>query len=162
VITHADRVTAPELAALREELEALHPGAPVLESAHRADHLLDVRADQKRPLSHLKGRSVAALSAIGDPLSFETGLESLGVEVAQRWRYPDHHAFSERELRSAEELRGGLPLVTTLKDFARFPDRWDKILTGETYVLGVKLEILKGRNIWIDTLDRLAKEAEAA
>jgi tetraacyldisaccharide 4'-kinase len=162
VITHADRVTAPELAALREELETLHPGVPVLESAHRADHLLDVRADQKRPLSHLKDRSVAALSAIGDPLSFETGLESLGVEVAQRWRYPDHHAFSERELRSAEELRGGLPLVTTLKDFARFPDGWDKILTGETYVLGVKLEILKGRNIWIDTLDRLAKEAEAA
>jgi tetraacyldisaccharide 4'-kinase len=162
VITHADRVTEAELASLREELQALHPGAPVVESAHRPDHLLDVRADHKLPLAHLKGRSVVALSGIGDPLSFESGLESLGVAVNQRWRYPDHHAFTERELRSAEDLRGGLPVVTTLKDFARFPDHWEKLLTGETYVLGVKLDIIKGRNVWMETLDRLAKAAEAA
>jgi len=162
VITHADRVTAAELTALRDELETLLPGIPVLESAHRSDHLLDVRSDRKLPLTHLKERTVVALSAIADPLSFETGLESLGVAVAQRWRYPDHHAFSESEMRSVQALRGDLPIVTTLKDFARFPGGWENLLTGEVYVLGVKLEMLKGRNLWIDTLDRLAKEAEAA
>jgi tetraacyldisaccharide 4'-kinase len=162
VITHADRVTAPELAALRAEIEALHPGVPVLEAAHHPDHVLDVRADKKLPLPHLKGKAVAALSGIGDPLSFETQLEALGAAVAQRWRYPDHHAYSERDLRSAEELRGALPLVTTFKDFARFPKNWSEILTGETLVLGVKLEILKGRNLWIDALDALARGAGKA
>ena len=162
VITHSDRVTVEALTALRAELAALRPGVPVLESAHRADHLLDVRADRKLPPEHLAGRDVVALSAIGDPLSFESGLEGLGAKISQRWRYPDHHAFSARELRSAEDLRGGLPLVTTLKDFARFPDGWEALLSGEVYVLGVKLEILSGRNVWIDTLDRLARDAEAA
>jgi tetraacyldisaccharide 4'-kinase len=157
VITHADRVTAPELAALREQIEAIHPGVAVLESAHKADHLLDVRTEQKLPLSHLKGKAVTALSGLGDPLSFEASLEELGASLAQRWRYPDHHAYTDRDLDSVQKLRGDLPLVTTLKDFTRLPEDWRERLTGDVWVLGIKLEILKGRNAWIDTLDGLAK-----
>jgi hypothetical protein len=41
----------------------------------------------------------------------------------------------------------------------RLPDRWRELLTGEVLVLGIKLELLKGRNVWIDTLDGLAKQA---
>jgi tetraacyldisaccharide 4'-kinase len=157
VITHADRVTAPELAALREEIERLHPGVQVLESAHKPDHLLDLRTEKKLPLTHLKGKAVTALSGLGDPLSFETSLEELGATLAQKWRYADHHAYSGRDLDSVESLRGDLPLVTTLKDFTRLPPDWRERLGGEVLVLGIKLDILKGRNAWIDTLDALAK-----
>jgi tetraacyldisaccharide 4'-kinase len=162
VITHADRVSAPELADLRAEIEALHPDAAVLEAAHKADHLLDVRSDSRLPLAHLKGRSVVALAGLGDPTAFETQLEGLGAVVAQRWRFPDHHPYSEQELHSVQNLRGDLPVITTLKDFARFPAGWETILTGDLLVLTVKLEILKGRNVWIDTLDAMAKDAEQA
>lgn len=157
VITHADRVTAPELAALRERIESIHPGVSVLESAHKADHLLDVRTEKKQPLAHLKGRAVVALSGLGDPLSFESSLEELGATLAQKWRFPDHHAYTARDLESVQKLRGDLPLLTTLKDFTRLPDGWRESLTGEVWVLGIKLDILKGRNAWIDTLDGLAK-----
>lgn len=157
VITHADRVPAERLAALRAELERIHPGVRVLESAHRPDHLLDVRTEKRLPLAHLKGKAVAALSGLGDPLSFEASLEELGSSLAQRWRYADHHAYTARDLASVERLRGGLPLVTTFKDFTRLPPDWRERLGGEVWVLGIKLEILKGRNAWIDTLDALAK-----
>lgn len=157
MITHADRVTAPELEALRAEIEKIHPGVPVLESAHAPDHLLDVKTEQKHPLSKLKGQSVVALSAIGDPLSFENTLESLGAKLAQTWRYPDHHPFTARDLKSVEDLRGGLTLVTTHKDLVRLPDDWRERLGGEVLVLGVKLDILKGKNIWVDALEALAK-----
>jgi tetraacyldisaccharide 4'-kinase len=80
--------------------------------------------------------------------------------LAQTWRYPDHHAYTEDEMLSIESLRGGLPLVTTSKDFVRLPARWRELLSGEVLVLGIKLEILKGRNQWIDTLDALAKSGE--
>jgi tetraacyldisaccharide 4'-kinase len=156
VITHADRVTAVELARLRDDLEALHPGVQVVESAHKADHILDVKTEAKLPLSRLKDAAVVALSGIGDPLSFEAQLEGLGVKVAQSWRYPDHHPYSSRELKSIEDLRGGLPLVTTHKDFVRLPEDWRERLSGEVFVLGIKLELLKGRNAWIDMLDQLA------
>jgi tetraacyldisaccharide 4'-kinase len=161
IVTHADRVTAPQLEKLRADIDAAHPGVEILESAHKADHVLDVRTEEKHPLSHLKGKAVVALSGLGDPLSFETQLEALGATIAQSWRYPDHHAYTERELRSITELRGGLPVVTTYKDFVRLHERWRETLTGEVLVLGIKLDLLKGRNIWIDTLNELAVRAEA-
>ena len=159
IITHADRVTASELSLLREEIWKVHAGVKLLESAHKADHVLDVRTEKKYPLSLLRGKSVAALCGLGDPLSFEAQLEELGAELAQAWRYPDHHPYTEREMISIEALRGGLPLVTTFKDFVRLPGNWRDILKGEVLVLGIKLVILKGRNVWIDTLDALAKDA---
>lgn len=159
VITHADRVTAAELAGLRKEIEKIHSGVTILESVHKADHILDVRTEQKLPLDHLKKKAVVALSGLGDPLAFESQLEELGAALSQIWRYPDHHAYTEREMRSIEHLRGGLPIVTTLKDFVRLPDRWRDIIKGEVLVLGIKLELLKGRNLWIDTLDSLARSA---
>ncbi|UPT75973.1 MAG: tetraacyldisaccharide 4'-kinase [Elusimicrobiota bacterium] len=155
VVTHADRVTTAELSALRKQLEALHPKVLIVESAHQADHLLDVRTEKKLPLSTLDGKAVVALSGIGDPLSFETQLEGLGAKVAQSWRYPDHHPYAARELKSIEDLRGGLPVVTTHKDFVRLPADWRERLGGEVYVLGIKLELLKGRNGWIDALESL-------
>lgn len=160
VLTHADRVTAADLTRLRDEIEKIHPGVPVLESAHKADHILDVRTEKKLPLEALKGKAVVALSGLGDPLSFESQLEELSAVISQTWRYPDHHPYTEREMRSIEALRGGLPLVTTFKDYVRLPDRWREILKGEVLILGIKLEMLKGRNAWIDTLDALAKGAE--
>ena len=159
IVTHADRVTAPELTKLRAEIDAAHPGVVILESAHKADHVLDVRTEEKHPLTHLNGKAVVALSGLGDPLSFETSLESLGATLAQRWRFPDHHVYTEKEIRAIADLRGGLPLVTTYKDFVRLPDRWRETLTGEILVLGIKLDLLKGRNVWIDTLNELALKA---
>ncbi len=156
VITHADRVTAVDLARLRADIEELHPGVQVVESAHKADHLLDVKAQVKLPLLRMKDKAVVALSGIGDPLSFEAQLEALGITVAQSWRYPDHHPYSSRELKAIEDLRGGLPLVTTHKDFVRLPEDWRELLGGEVLVLGIKLELLKGRNSWIDRLEELA------
>lgn len=156
VITHADRITAAELAHLRSDIDSIHPEVPVLESVHKADHLLDVKTEANLPLKHLQDKSVVALSGIGDPLSFETTLESLGASLAQSWRYPDHHPYTLRELQSMENLRDGLPLVTTHKDFVRLPHDWRNRLSGEVLVLAVKLELLKGRNIWIDTLEALA------
>jgi tetraacyldisaccharide 4'-kinase len=157
IVTHADRVTAPELAKLREDIDAAHPGVTILESAHKADHVLDVRTEKKHPLSLLKDKPVVALSGLGDPLSFETQLESLGASIAQSWRFPDHHAYTERELRSISDLRGALPVVTTYKDFVRLPERWRETLTGEILVVGIKLDLLKGKNVWIDTLNNLAE-----
>jgi tetraacyldisaccharide 4'-kinase len=54
-------------------------------------------------------------------------------------------------------LRGGLPLVTTFKDLVKFPEGWRDMLNGEVYVLGITLDIIKGKNIWIDTLVGLAE-----
>lgn len=156
VITHCDRVPPAALSTLKERLAALAPKAPMVESTHRPDFLLEVKTEKRHKLSELDGRSVVALCALGDPGAFEEQLTGLGAKIAQRWRYPDHHPYTSRELRSIEKLRGHKPLVTTFKDYTRLPRGWKDELSGEVFVLAIKLDITKGRNIWIDTLLALA------
>ncbi|MFH1618269.1 MAG: tetraacyldisaccharide 4'-kinase, partial [bacterium] len=90
MITHCDQVPADALALLRARITELHPKARILESIHHPEFFLDLNRARKVKLDELKGPAVA-LSAIGEPESFEHTLRSLGLKLRQIWRYPDHH-----------------------------------------------------------------------
>lgn len=152
LITHADLVDEDRLSELRRAIEEAAPGLPLAEAVHRPDFLLDLKKEQKRRLSHVKDQKVACLSGIGDPQSFESILRKLGAEVVQLWRFPDHHPYTEEELRSIENARNGIPLITTFKDFPRLPKGWQEILSGEVLALGVRMEITKGKALWESAL----------
>ena len=71
----------------------------------------------------LAGRRVVAFSGLGDPARFVAMLDALGADVVARRDFPDHHAFSERDLVAIGALAReyeALP-VTTSKDAARIP-----------------------------------------
>jgi len=152
LLTHIDLVAEGALESLRQELHAVNPRAALLESVHKPDFLLEVKTERKQRLSHLEGREVAALSGLADPVQFEDCLAHVGMAVAQKWRYPDHHRFTRRELASVDHLLHGMPLVTTFKDVVRFPTGWRELLRGEVYALAIKLDIVKGKNAWTDAL----------
>lgn len=155
LITHTDRVEPDRLAELKDRLRSIHPKAPILEAAHRPDFLMDLRTEQRLPLKHLKGTPVGSFCAIGDPASFQSHLKALGAEPNQAWRFPDHHVYTIEELRSIENIRVGMPLVTTLKDVPRLPLLWPEILSGEVLALSIRLEITRGRELWDSELLRL-------
>ena len=96
--------------------------------------LLDPLSGKREPLEELRGRQVIAVSALGDPESFEDSLAELGAVIAERFRFSDHHQYSGREL--AQALRENTMTVTTAKD------------------------IVKLRSFLGDGLDRFAKGAE--
>lgn len=152
LITHADLVAPERLAEIRAAVEAARPGLPVAEAVHRAEGLYSLKDDGRHSLRWLKGRRVCALSGIGSPVSFEAELKRAGAELVQAWRYPDHHPYTASELRSIESVRGGLPLVTTFKDFPRLPAGWQTLLPGEVVALGIKLEVVKGKARWEEAL----------
>jgi tetraacyldisaccharide 4'-kinase len=148
VLTHVDRVAPGILSALREELESLAPDVPIAEALHKPRHLWDPRTAEKLPLSRLKGRDIVSVCGLGDPESFESSLRKLGATLAQAWRFPDHHRYTELEVRSLQNLRGDRPLVTTFKDLPRLPPGWERTLPGEVWVLCVGLRITKGQEEW--------------
>jgi tetraacyldisaccharide 4'-kinase len=160
VLTHADAVEPKRLDALKEELRAYNDTAPVLEAAHKPDFLLDPRTGKRHKLSELDGRKVVTFCGLGDPSAFEGLLERAGAKIAQRWRFPDHYPFKLKDLDSAARLAHGAPIVTTFKDFPRLPAGWESKVKGEVLLLAVKLDIFKGRNVWIDSLLRLAGESQ--
>ena len=79
---------------------------------------------EKNGLGELRaGPPALAFCGVAAPERFFAALEAEGVTLAAVVPFPDHHAFSEAELRRLERERArlGAVLVTTEKDFARLP-----------------------------------------
>ncbi len=142
VITHCEQVTQDSIEKLRGEIRAAAPKAEVVESMHAPEAFIDPVTAEKVDLNVLKGRKAVSLCGIGDPASFEETLKKMRIELSQIWRYPDHHPFSLDDLAAAQQTRGDLPLITTHKDFARFPQGWQQVLPGGVLILSVKIVFL--------------------
>lgn len=63
----------------------------------------------------LKNRAVTAFAGIAKPDRFFNALESMGISPTRRVRFPDHHTYSERDLRTMP----GEVHITTEKDAVR-------------------------------------------
>ena len=143
VLTHCDQVSARELENIKDKIREYNDLVEIIESQHQPEYYFDVCKARKVELKDVKGE-VACFSALGHPETFENTLKGLGLVIKQAWRFPDHQHYTEQHLRTFEETRHGLPLVTTFKDFVKFPDNWRDILTGDVYVLSVNLQIRGG------------------
>lgn len=139
ILSHCEQAAVGALAALRSEIRRLNPSAEIFESNHVPEFFIDPVTAQTTPLGALKGRPASVLSGIGDPASFEAALAALKIDLKQIWRYPDHHAFTPVELDSARRAAQDLPLITTYKDFVRFPADWQKHLAGGVLILSIKI-----------------------
>ena len=90
------------------------PDKPIFRARLQADAL--AAAD-------LIGRPVFAFAGIARPEKFFATLAQIGASVVQKRHYPDHHAFTPREIEKllAEAATRDLLLVTTEKDHVRVP-----------------------------------------
>lgn len=66
---------------------------------------------------------VVAFTGIGKPQKFFDMLKANGFELARTIAYPDHHDFSEHDLRALARIADAqnAPLITTKKDHVRLP-----------------------------------------
>ena len=84
------------------------------------------------------GRRAFAFAGIARPDKFFTMLTDAGVHVADTLPFPDHHAFSEADLRRVLDLAARLDAcpVTTPKDAVRLAAAW----RDRVGVIGVSLD----------------------
>ncbi|HNW45274.1 MAG TPA: tetraacyldisaccharide 4'-kinase [Elusimicrobiales bacterium] len=139
ILSHCGQAGPAALDALRAEINRLNPRAEIYESNHVPEFFVDPVTARTTPLDALKGRQASALSGIGDPASFEAILAGLEIDLKQIWRYPDHHAFTPTELNSARQAAGDLPVITTYKDFVRFPTGWQEMLGSGLLILSIQV-----------------------
>lgn len=154
VLTHCDQVDVHQREAIKDQIREYNDAVEIIESQHEPEYYFDICKTQKKDLAEIKGPAVC-VSALGHPETFENTLTGLGLELKQKWRFPDHHYYTEENLHTFEDTRNGLPLITTFKDFVKFPDNWREILTKDVYVLSVRLKILGGdkeMNLFTDAL----------
>lgn len=155
-LTKSDGEPDPELMAT---IERHRPGTEVIECTHEPKYLQAVNGDQRLELSDLKGKRVAAMSGIAVPESFEDFLKQLGADIALRFRFLDHHRFSELELqRVFEKARQAEVdyLITTEKDAVRIPESIQAPIPF--YYLRVEIEWLAGEADFARAVSRISAE----
>jgi tetraacyldisaccharide 4'-kinase len=94
-------------------------------------------SDQKR---------VAAVAAIARPKRFYDALRRHGYEVVSEFTFPDHHWFTDAEVKEIEigaRRRGASAIVTTAKDAVRL-ERHHGVLTLPWAILPLKVSIEPG------------------
>ena len=114
----------------------------------------------------MRGRKIMAVSAIGNPASFEQTLSDIGTVIIESLRYPDHHDYSMQEmndiLQQAQSL-GAEAIVITEKDAVKIPNEvihagWDI----PVYVICVQVTFQSGAQEFHAMLfDRLSQRLGA-
>ena len=140
-LTHTDRASPEALARLRALVgRYCRAPEPVL-TRHRLTALRGPTGERRAP-EQLSGRRALAVSALGNPASFEDSLRAAGAELSPL-RYPDHHAYTADDLDDiarAQALHGAEIVVLTEKDAVKLPVP----LPFEAWVAECELEILSG------------------
>jgi tetraacyldisaccharide 4'-kinase len=95
-----------------------------------------------------------AISAIGNPDSFERQLVALGADVTSA-AFPDHHPFSAQDAaRLAAQARGLDRAVCTLKDAVKLGPLWPRGAVPLWY-LSQAVEVERGGALIREALRRL-------
>ena len=83
------------------------------------------------------GRRARVVCAIGNPAAFEATVRRLGAEVVETRLFPDHHRYAPADMASV--AAGGLPVVTTAKDWVKLRHLWPA--GREVHVVGQGVEV---------------------
>jgi tetraacyldisaccharide 4'-kinase len=130
---HAVVVVGSGAAGQRVAAMAADAGVPVIKANMVAAAI---------PAASLRGKRVLAFAGIGHPEKFFATLAQAGALVIEQMAFPDHHVFTDEDVRRifARADAMELVLVTTEKDAARLAKQPNaKALAGQTEVLPVSL-----------------------
>ncbi|MCR5176184.1 MAG: tetraacyldisaccharide 4'-kinase [Anaerovibrio sp.] len=131
----------------------------IVESIHHPQSCIELCewkrniADEGMPVTIIKGKKVVALSAIGNPVSFEQTVCSTGAVIIESFRFPDHHEYTQEEMVDAMEQavrQGAEAIVTTEKDAVKLPMEFlaavpeDKAIP--VYILTVEVVLQDGKD----------------
>ncbi|MBO5899710.1 MAG: tetraacyldisaccharide 4'-kinase, partial [Lentisphaeria bacterium] len=130
--------------------------AEIIECCHKPKYIVNMADGKQEELDFLRGKKVAALSAIAKPKSFEAFLEQLGAELVHRDHYADHHRYTQQEIIdfiNQSKESGADIIVTTEKDAVRIPriDRCDIPL----YYLRIQIDIISGQESFDECISRI-------
>ncbi len=160
VISHSNLVDTKDLEKIREQLRTHAPQALVVEAY--LEPLFFYRAKKKGrvPLEKVQKQKVATFSGVGAPRSFQLVLSRLQIKPVRNFEFPDHHVFSDKELKEIKEVSDTTSVaevVTTEKDFFRCPDKIAEILNP--LILATRLRISSGEGPLNEKLTKLLEVA---
>jgi len=154
LLTKTDQSSILSRKQLRQTIEKYNAKAPVVESVHHPKNFVEIAdwykgiTTNRMDLSELEGKDVMVFSAIGNPSSFEQTLSSIGLNIMEAVRYPDHHDYGMLEMQYISERASSqkaVAMVTTSKDAVKIPTEF--IYSAREiplYILNMDIQVTDG------------------
>lgn len=124
------------------------PSAPVFFARFVPSGLMPVGGSSEMAIADIAGKKVLVMCSIANPASFEQTLADLRVNVVACERFPDHHAYTARDItainRSADESSAEM-IITTDKDAIKLDAHQ---FTVPIYSLRISVEIDDEKAFW--------------
>lgn len=157
VLTKAGR-DARAAEKLKNEISKFNKNAGFLEAAHVPTHFYNSKTRCTHDIVYIKGKRVVLLSSIGDPAYFEETVKGLDADIVEHIKFPDHHNYGKGDveyiLRRCSERSFDL-VLTTEKDIVKLSRLGLYLGSYTVLVLAIKLEIISGKELLVDRLNRL-------
>ena len=154
LLTKTDQSSVLSRMQLRKTIEKYNAKAPVVESVHHPKNFVEIAdwykgiTQNHMELSEFEGKNVMVFSAIGNPSSFEQTLSSIGLNIKEAVRYPDHHDYGMLEMQYIIERASSqkaVAMVTTSKDAVKIPTEF--IYSAREiplYILNMDIQVTDG------------------
>ncbi len=168
LMTKVDQAAEGSCEYIRSTVHKYNADARIVESIHQprcfihlSDWYVDI-AGEGIPVEEIVGKHIMAVSAIGNPASFEQTLSDLGAVIIESLRYPDHHDYTVREMQDVlqqAQAQGAEAIVITEKDAVKIPDEVARAAWEiPVYVICVEVMFQNGAD---EFRERLMQELEA-
>jgi len=156
ILTRVDQAEPSALEELRRRV------GPAVETVHKPVEVRSLANRKRYPLDWLRGRTVLGFCGTGNPDAFHRTLESLGAQVAAFRAFPDHHAYSERDVRrldaEAQEFMAEA-LLTTEKDAIKLKAEG---FATPLLALRIEIEVVRHEELLEDRLMELVRDIPRA
>lgn len=152
IITKSDQVKPSEIKEIKNRLERLAPGIPVITSCHSPAEAVPWDDWKGRhhegPLSDVKGKRAYLMSGIGNPAAFAETAREAGFIPVGEMAFDDHHAYTDEDIRKCDSeaaASGADCIVITEKDAVKMM-KLQSIHESEVpfYVLEIEMTFPEG------------------
>lgn len=162
LLTKVDQAAEGACQEIRDTLAKYNDHALVVESTHKPlgfieiGNLFSKEKNKILSIDTMKGHKIIAMSAIGNPASFEQTLSDIGAVITESLRFPDHHDYTEQEIRDVmhqAEEQGAEAIVITDKDAVKIPQT---LLSQKRpvpiYIISIEVTFIDKSNVVFDFL----------
>lgn len=168
LLTKTDQSSKLNRLQLRNTIAQYNDKAPIVESIHHPKNFVEIAdwykgiSENIRELEELRGKNVMVFSAIGNPASFEQTLSSIGLNILESVRYPDHHDYGMLEMQYINERASSLKavaMIATAKDAVKIPTEF--IYSAREiplYILNMDIQITEGMEKFQEYIDKAIKK----
>ncbi len=156
VVTKSDLVTEKDRAEIARVLAHFRAHVPLLWTKHRPLQPMSYAQWRKHATAERETlpRRFITLCALGNPASFEATVAAAGLVAHDHLRLPDHHAYTQDDIRHAEETAtkaGAQGIIVSEKDAVKLQAL--QLRESFWYVLPMELMATKGEDAFWEHME---------